>query len=47
MAKENEDGQEKTEDPTPKRIQEAREKGDVPRSKDLNTMLLTLVAAAA
>ena len=46
MAKENEDGQEKTEDPTPKRIQEAREKGDVPRSKDLNTMLLTLVAAA-
>jgi len=47
MAKENEDGQEKTEEPTSKRIQEAREKGDVPRSKDLNTMLLTLVAAAA
>ena len=47
MAKENEDGQEKTEEPTAKRIQEAREKGDVPRSKDLNTMLLTLVAAAA
>lgn len=47
MAKENEDGQEKTEEPTSKRIQDAREKGDIPRSKDLNTMLLTLVAAAA
>lgn len=47
MAKENEDGQEKTEEPTGKRIQEAREKGDVPRSKDLNTMLLALVAAAS
>lgn len=46
MAKENEDGQEKTEEPTSKRLQEAREKGDIPRSKDLNTMLLTLVAAA-
>jgi len=40
-------GQEKTEDPTPKRLQEARDKGDVPRSKELNTMLLLLVAAAA
>ncbi|EPJ51629.1 MAG: flagellar biosynthesis protein [Osedax symbiont Rs2] len=40
-------GQEKTEDPTPKRLKEAREKGDVPRSKELNTMLLLLVAAAA
>lgn len=45
MAKENEDGQEKTEEPTSKKIQEAREKGDVPRSKDLNTMLLMLVSA--
>ncbi|MCJ8340385.1 MAG: flagellar biosynthesis protein FlhB [Pseudomonadales bacterium] len=40
-------GQEKTEDPTPKRLKEAREKGDVPRSKELNTMLLLLVAASA
>ena len=47
MAKENEDGQEKTEEPTSKRLDEARKKGDIPRSKDLNTMLLTLVAAGA
>ncbi|MAC46795.1 MAG: flagellar biosynthetic protein FlhB, partial [Oceanospirillum sp.] len=47
MAKENEDGQEKTEEPTSKRLNEARKKGDIPRSKDLNTMLLTLVAAAS
>ena len=40
-------GQEKTEEPTAKRLKEAREKGDVPRSKELNTMLLLLVAAAA
>ncbi|EPJ46001.1 MAG: flagellar biosynthesis protein [Osedax symbiont Rs1] len=40
-------GQEKTEDPTPKRIKEAREKGDVPRSKDLNTTILLLVASSA
>lgn len=47
MAKENEDGQEKTEEPTGKRLDEARKKGDIPRSKDLNTMLLTLVAAGS
>ncbi|OPX56800.1 flagellar biosynthetic protein FlhB [Oceanospirillum multiglobuliferum] len=47
MAKENEDGQEKTEEPTGKRLQEARDKGDIPRSKDLNTMLLTLVSAVS
>ncbi|MBB1485667.1 flagellar biosynthesis protein FlhB [Oceanospirillum sediminis] len=47
MAKENEDGQEKTEEPTAKRLEEARKKGDIPRSKDLNTMLLTLVAAGS
>lgn len=47
MAKENEDGQEKTEEPTAKKLEEARKKGDIPRSKDLNTMLLTLVAAGS
>ena len=40
-------GQEKTEDPTPKRLKEAREKGDIPRSKELNTTVLLMVAAAA
>lgn len=44
---ENEDGQEKTEEPTSKKLEDARKKGDIPRSKDLNTMLLTLVAAGS
>ncbi len=42
-----ETGQEKTEDPTPKRLKEAREKGDIPRSKELNTTILLMVSAAA
>lgn len=37
--------QQKTEQPTQKRLQEARQKGQVPRSKELNT-LLSLFAAA-
>lgn len=40
-------GQEKTEDPTPKRIREAREKGDVPRSKELATTLVLMAAVMA
>ena len=40
-----ETGQEKTEDPTPKRMREAREKGDIPRSKELNATALLLAAA--
>lgn len=42
-----ETGQEKTEDPTPKRLRDAREKGDIPRSKELNATALLLAAAAA
>lgn len=42
-----ETGQEKTEDPTPKRLREAREKGDIPRSKELNATALLLAAAGA
>ncbi|NZA27885.1 flagellar biosynthesis protein FlhB [Luteimonas sp. SJ-92] len=34
---ENENGQEKTEQPSEKRLREAREKGDVPRSRELGT----------
>ncbi|WP_407351624.1 flagellar biosynthesis protein FlhB [Luteimonas sp. R10] len=34
---ENENGQEKTEQPSEKRLREAREKGDVPRSRELAT----------
>ena len=37
-------GQERTEQPTPRRIQQAREKGQVPTSRELNTMLMMLIA---
>lgn len=46
MAEENDNGQERTEQPTPKRRQEAREKGQIPRSRELNTALVMLAAAA-
>ncbi|MDQ7015346.1 MAG: flagellar biosynthesis protein FlhB [Gammaproteobacteria bacterium] len=39
---ENESGQDKTEDPTPKRLSDAKKKGQVARSKDLATMTMTL-----
>ena len=39
---ENQDGQEKTEQPTQKRLDDARRKGQVARSKELNTMAVTL-----
>lgn len=42
-----ETGQEKTEEPTAKRLREAREKGDVPRSKELTTTILLFAAVAA
>ncbi len=35
---ESESGQEKTEDPTAKRLKESRDKGQVARSKELNTL---------
>ncbi len=44
---EEQPGQEKTEEPTPKRLQEARRKGQVPRSKELNTLLTLLMSALA
>ncbi len=37
--------QERTEQATPKRLREAREKGQVPRSRELNTMTVLLAAA--
>ncbi len=40
-------GQERTEDATPRRKQQAREKGQVARSRELNTMLMMLVSGAA
>lgn len=42
---ENENGQEKTESPSAKRLSEAREKGDIPRSRELNTIIILLVGA--
>ncbi len=47
MAEENQDGQEKTEQATPKRLQEARDEGQIARSRELNTMLMLMIAAAA
>jgi flagellar biosynthesis protein FlhB len=43
---ENQDGQEKVHDPTAKRIADARRKGQVLRSQELNSMLLTVTGAA-
>lgn len=42
---ENESGQERTEQATPKRLQEARERGQVPRSRELNTAGLLMVGS--
>lgn len=39
--------QERTEQATPKRLQEARERGQVPRSRELTTMAVLLVSAAS
>ena len=41
------DDQERTEDPTPKRLREAREKGQVARSKEWNTVAVLLAAATS
>jgi flagellar biosynthetic protein FlhB len=43
---ENQDGQEKSQEPTAKRIADARKKGQVPRSRELNTMAITVLGAA-
>lgn len=38
----NDSGQEKTEDATPKRLREARKKGQVPKSKDVSTIVVLI-----
>ncbi len=44
MAEEDSDSsQEKTEEPTPRRIEKAREEGQVPRSKELNTAAVLIM----
>lgn len=45
MAEESENGQEKTEQPTPKKIKDAKQKGQVPRSKELNSMTIMVLGA--
>jgi len=47
MAEENKDGQEKTEEPTAKRLADAKKKGQIARSKELNTMAITLIGGIA
>ncbi|MFI8621973.1 MULTISPECIES: flagellar biosynthesis protein FlhB [unclassified Marinomonas] len=42
---ENEDGSEKTESASSKKLEDARKKGNLPRSKDLSAALLLVVAA--
>jgi flagellar biosynthetic protein FlhB len=44
---ESESGQDKTEDPTDKRLRESREKGEVIRSKELNTFAVMLAGTGA
>ncbi len=44
---ENEDGQERTESPTPKRLKEAREKGQIPRSRDLSAAAVLMTGGVA
>ena len=43
---ENENGQERSEQATGKRIQESRDKGEIARSKELTTVILMLVSGA-
>ena len=44
---ENQDGQEKTEQPTAKRLEDAKRKGQVPRSRELNTMAVTMIGVVS
>jgi flagellar biosynthetic protein FlhB len=45
MANESDSGQEKTEQPTPKKLLDAQKKGQVPRSKELNSMTVMVFGA--
>ena len=40
-----ETGQEKTEEPTPRKLEKAREEGQIPRSKELNTTMVLVLGA--
>lgn len=45
MANESDSGQEKTEQPTAKKLSDAKQKGQVPRSKELNSMTIMVFGA--
>lgn len=45
MADQNDSSQDKTEEATPKRLEDARKKGQVGRSKEFNTMVLLMASA--
>ncbi|MBI2343488.1 MAG: EscU/YscU/HrcU family type III secretion system export apparatus switch protein [Deltaproteobacteria bacterium] len=47
MAEGQESSQEKTEEATPRRVREARKKGQVARSRDLNTIVILIAAFGA
>jgi flagellar biosynthetic protein FlhB len=47
MAEEQGSDQEKTEEPTPRRLEKAREEGQVPRSRELTTFMMLLVGGGA
>lgn len=44
---ENEDGTEKTESATPKRLEEARKRGEIPRSRDLSAAAVLMMGGVA
>ncbi len=44
---ENESGQDKTEAATPRKRQQAREKGNVPKSQEINTTLILIAGVVA
>lgn len=44
---ENEDGQDKSEEPTAKRLEDGKKKGQIARSKELNTLAVTLIGGIA
>ncbi|MEW6764607.1 MAG: flagellar biosynthesis protein FlhB [Pseudomonadota bacterium] len=46
MAEQPDSGQERTEQPTPKRLKQAREKGQIARSRELGTTVVLMASAA-
>ncbi|MBK5929765.1 flagellar type III secretion system protein FlhB [Halochromatium salexigens] len=46
MAEDQSSDQEKTEEPTPRRLEKAREEGQVPRSRELTTFVMLLAGVA-